>query len=196
MMSNQNEQSRIPEFVPEQFESERLILRCVRPEEDAAMFHKAVEVSLEELRPWQVWANRPSVEERMEVLQEARQKYTDRTAFRLLLFSKETGELVGACSIHRPDWEVGKFEIGYWAVTPHSGKGYITEAVARTIRICIEEFNANRIEIRCDVSNVKSAAVAQRLGFKLESIRRKDRREADGRLIDTMFFAKVRGEEF
>ncbi len=197
-MSNQTENSRIPAFVPEQFESERLILRCARPEEDAAMVNDAVDVSLEELRPWMPWANLPpcTLEEQIEVLQSSRQKYTERTDFRLLLFSKETGEMVGSSGIHRMDWEVGKFEIGYWVVTQHSGKGYITEAVDRITKFCIEEFQANRIEIRCDALNVKSAAVAERLGFKLEGIQRKDSLDTSGNLSDTMIFSKVRGEEF
>ena len=31
--------------------------------------------------------------------------------------------------LHRIDWAVPKFEIGYWARTSHAGRGYITEDV-------------------------------------------------------------------
>lgn len=192
-MSNVN----IPDYIPEQFESERLIIRCPRPEEDAAIVNAAVEASLEELRPWMAWAkNLSNLEQQIEILEKARQQYLNREDFRLLLFSKETGELVGSSGIHRFDWQVGKFEIGYWATTKHSGKGYITEATERITQFCIEQFGANRIEIRCDALNHKSAAIPKRLGFTLEGTLRNDALDVGGELRDTLIFAKVRGGEF
>jgi RimJ/RimL family protein N-acetyltransferase len=182
--------------VPEQFESERLIIRCPRPE-DAEELNAAIAASVEELLPWMPWAQTPdNLEQQIERLTNARAKYQNREGFRLLLFAKETGELVGSSGIQGMDWDVKKFEIGYWAVTPHAGRGYITEAVERITRICIEEFAANRVEIRCDTRNERSAAVARRLGFKLEGELRKDALGPNGELRDTFVFAKVRGEEF
>jgi len=187
----------IPEYVPEQFESERLILRCPRPEEDAVIVNQAVEASFEELRLWMPWADTmTTLDEQLEILQNARARYQNREDFRLLLFSKETGELVGSSGIHRFDWQIRKFEIGYWAVTPHSGNGYITEAVERITKFCIEQFEANRIEIRCDALNHKSAAIPNRLGFTLEGRLRSASLDVNGELCDDLIFAKVRGAEF
>lgn len=182
---------------PEQFESERLIIRFPRPLEDAAQVNAGVLSSLDELIPWMPWARQPyNLEQQIESLEKARQDSLEGADFRLLLFAKETGELVGSSGLHRINWKVRKFEIGYWAVTAHSGKGYITEAVERITQYCIEELQANRVEIRCDALNVKSAAVPKRLGFKLEGVLRKDDVDPNGNLRDTFVFAKVRGEEF
>lgn len=187
----------IPEQIPEQFESERLIIRIPRPQEDADIINEAVHASLEELRAWMPWAQSVyNREQQIESLEQARQNFLDRSDFRLLLFSKETGELVGSSGLHRINWKVRKFEIGYWVVTAHSGKGYITEAAERITQFCIDELQANRVEIRCDALNVKSAAVPKRLGFKLEGVLRKDDVDVNGNLRDTFVFAKVRGEEF
>lgn len=189
--------SNIPDRVPEQFESPRLLIRCPRPEEDAAQLNAAVAASHEELLPWMPWAKTLyNLEEQIESLRQARQAYEEKTDFRLLLFAKDTGELVGSSGIHRFDWNVGRFEIGYWAVTAHSGKGYITEAVEAITQFCIEQLNANRIEIRCDALNVKSAAVAKRAGFQLEGTLRNNGRNTQGELYDTEVYAKVRGVEF
>ena len=57
-------------------------------------------------------------------------------------------------------------------------------------------FAANRIEIRCDARNVKSARVAERCGFILDGILRGDSLDVYGKLSDTMVFSKVRGKEF
>lgn len=190
-------QRNVPDYIPEQFESERVLIRCPRPELDAANLNAAIESSIQELREWMPWAHTLyDLEQQIDSLQKARQAYLQHTDFRLLLFSKESGDLVGSSGIHRFDWDAGKFEIGYWVVTSHSGKGYIREAVSRITQFCIEQFQANRIEIRCDARNNKSAAVAKRLGFKLEGRLRKEQRDHTGELRDTLVFAKVRGEEF
>lgn len=190
-------ETRIPENISEQIESERLIIRCPRPQEDAAMLNAAILSSVEELKPWMPFAhNLLNLEEQVQRLEKVCQAYLERRDFTMLLFSKETGEMVGSSGVHRFDWEVGKFEIGYWAVTAHTGKGFITEAVERITQFCIEELHANRVEIRCNADNVKSAAVAQRLGFTLEGILRNEAREIDGELSHTMVFSKVRGVEF
>lgn len=78
----------------------------------------------------------------------------------------------------------------------HRGKGYITDAVDRITQFCIEELQANRIEIRCDGNSVKRTAVAERLDFKLEGVLRKEKLDLSGQPRDTQVFAKVRGYEF
>lgn len=70
------------------------------------------------------------------------------------------------------------------------------EAVQAITDFAVRELAANRIEIRCDARNKRSAQVAQRAGFTLEGILRSEKRDTDGSLRDTMIFAKVRGAEF
>lgn len=72
----------------------------------------------------------------------------------------------------------------------------MTEAVHAITDFANRELEANRVEIRCDRNNVRSAAVAQRAGFTLEAILRKETVGIDGQLRDTMVFAKIRGVEF
>ena len=52
------------------------------------------------------------------------------------MFMKETGEFVGSTGLHRIDWTVPKFEIGYWLDTEFEGNGYMTEAVERLDTVC------------------------------------------------------------
>jgi ribosomal-protein-serine acetyltransferase len=47
----------------------------------------------------------------------------------LLLLLRGTRTLVGGSGLHRIDWEVPKFEIGYWCPTRFTGQGYVTEAM-------------------------------------------------------------------
>ncbi|MCM3629161.1 GNAT family N-acetyltransferase [Paenibacillus glycanilyticus] len=182
--------------IPESFESARLIIRAPL-HGDGAAINEAVIESLEELRPWMPWAKgAPTMEESEISIRKSRLEFLGRTDFRLLLFHKETGQLVGSSGLHRMDWHARSFEIGYWARTSYAGQGYITEAVEAIASFAIQVLEANRIEIHCDARNKKSANVAERTGFTLEGVLRNHKNANDGSLRDTMVFSKVRGVEF
>jgi RimJ/RimL family protein N-acetyltransferase len=182
--------------VPESFETERLLIRAPLWN-DGQMVNQAVKESMEQLRPWMPWAQQmPSVEESEAGVRTARLKFLERSDLRLNLLLKATGEFIGGSGLHRIDWKARRFEIGYWVRTSCEGRGYITEAVEGITKFAINNLQAHRIEIRCDSLNVRSAKVAQRLGFTLEGVLRKQQCQVDGGLRDTMVFSKVRGVEF
>ena len=66
----------------------------------------------------------------------------------------------------------------------------MTEAVAGWTRFAFS-IGMKRVEIRCDVRNTRSAAVAERAGYQLEGTLRSDSRGTDGQLRDTHIFAKL-----
>jgi RimJ/RimL family protein N-acetyltransferase len=182
--------------LPESFESPRLIIRAPR-EGDGKALNEAVLESRNELLPWMPWvAQIPTVNDSESNIRRARAEFLMKSDLRLLLFRKDNGELAGSSGLHRIDWEARKFEIGYWLRTSCCGKGYMAEAVEAIAGYAISVLQANRIEIRCDSSNIRSSNVAQRAGFTLEGILRKEKTTADGSLRDTMVYAKVRGIEF
>ncbi|MNI31360.1 Ribosomal-protein-serine acetyltransferase [compost metagenome] len=182
--------------IPESFESERLLIRAAAWGDGAAV-NAAVQESVAELRPWMPWARLlPTLEQSEASIRKSRLEFLERKDLRLLLFHKDSGELVGSSGLHRIDWQTRKFEIGYWVRTSCSRQGYITEAVQAITDYAVRELQANRLEIRCDSRNLPSARVAERCGFTLEGILRNDKCDVEGRLRDTMIFAKVRGAEF
>ncbi|TLS50711.1 GNAT family N-acetyltransferase [Paenibacillus antri] len=181
---------------PERFESDRLIIRCPQWGDGPAVNEATVE-SLNELRPWMPWASAaPSVEETEANLRHARLQFLKREDLRLLLFLKSGGACIGSSGLHRIDWTARKFEIGYWIRTSYAGRGYMTEAVEAIAAFAARELAANRIEIRCDVRNARSAKVAERLGFTLEGVLRNDSAGVDGTLRSTNVYSKARGVEF
>lgn len=182
--------------IPESFESERLLIRAPLWN-DGVIVNEAVKESLEQLRPWMPWAKAVTTIEESEIsIRRSRLEFLNRTDFRLLLIQKETGQLVGSSGLHRMDWKSRRFEIGYWVRTSFGNQGYITEAAEAITNFAINELQANRIEIRCDARNVRSAQVAKRLCFAFEGTLRNDTLDVEGLLRDTMVFSKVRGVEF
>ncbi|MNJ76438.1 putative ribosomal N-acetyltransferase YdaF [compost metagenome] len=94
------------------------------------------------------------------------------------------------------DWQARKFEIGYWIRTSSTRQGYVTEAVHAITKFAIEQLDANRIEIRCDLRNQQSANVAKRCGFIQEGILRSNTCDVEGAISSTMIFSNVRDAEF
>lgn len=177
----------------DRFESERLLIRAPQ-RADAIHSYEAIKHSIDSLRPWMPFAQKkPDLKQIEANLIEAAADFQMRRDLRLHFFLKETGEFIGSSGLHRIDWEVRKFEIGYWVDNRFEGKGYVTEAVERITRFAFEELGANRVEIRCDPDNVRSRAVAERLNFKLEGILRNDTiSRVNNKVRDTCVYSKIR----
>jgi len=80
--------------------------------------------------------------------------------------------LVGGLVCHYINREGYKSEIGYWLAKSATGQGIVTNACKKVISALITDEKMNRIEIQCMVSNKASRAVAERLGFTYEGIKR------------------------
>jgi RimJ/RimL family protein N-acetyltransferase len=178
--------------LPEQIESERLIIRWPRPG-SGAIINEAIRESFEDLTVWMPWARTlPTVEESEEHARQAHAKIATRADLGLHLFRKDTGALVGSSGIHPKDWDVPKFEIGYWCRTSCQGQGYITEAVKAITSFGFDYLLARRIEIRCDERNERSRRVAERAGYRLEAQFPNDAVSPSGQLRTTLIFALTR----
>lgn len=177
---------------PDHFSTARLTIRAPRPGDGPAT-HAAVTESLAELRPWMPWAKEPpTVESQEDVMRRAHAEFVARNDLMLLLFLKDTETLVGSSGLHRIDWSVPRFEIGYWVRTPYARQGLITEAVCGIAAFAFETLGARRVEIRCDENNARSASVALRAGFRLEGVLRHTRRNhLTGELVNTLIFAQI-----
>ena len=179
---------------PDQFETERLTIRSPRPGDGAAL-HAAVVDSWERLQLWMEWAQAPRpgpVAEWEAWIRQVHVAFLQRTDLQLLCFLKGSDIQVAGSGLHRIDWSIPSFEIGYWVRTGYEGQGYVTEAVRGITHFAFSVLGARRVEIHCDVRNERSAAVARRAGYELEGTLRCHRRNPrSGALSDTLIFARV-----
>ena len=176
---------------PESFETERLLIRGPLPG-DGAEVHAAVNESLDELLPWMDWPRQhETVEDSEERVRRNRARFLERTDLLLLLFMKGTDTLVGGSGLHRMDWSVPRFEIGYWCRTRFAGNGFITEAVRVITSFAFEHLDARRVEIRCDSLNERSIGVAKRAGYRLEGELRNAEVGADGGPTNVLVFSVI-----
>jgi RimJ/RimL family protein N-acetyltransferase len=176
---------------PESFETERLLLRSPLPG-DGPEVHAAIRESKDDLAPWMAWpSEHRTVDDSEAGARRARVAFLARSELRLHVYLKGTDTLAGIAGLQGIDWDVPKFEIGYWCRTGYTGHGYITEAVEAVTSLAIDTLGAGRVEIRCDPRNHKSARVAERAGFRLEATLHNNDLGADGTLRDTLVYSRL-----
>ena len=182
---------------PDSFETERLLIRAPRMGDGQAL-NTALAESIDNLKRWlpMPWTqNIQTVDETEEMVRRWAALWILREDLRLSLFRKSDGLLVGGSGLHRIDWNVMRFEIGYWVRSSLEGQGYIGEAVAGVTAFAFDVIGAERIEIRCDSLNKRSVIVARRAGYILEGTLRNNYDTPDkSALRDTMVFSMLRAE--
>jgi ribosomal-protein-serine acetyltransferase len=175
----------------EELRGERIIVRPYRVE-DAEALYDAVRESRDHLRAWLPFADEhQSVEESRDFIIRSIAHWLLREGFPLSIWEQATGAFLGGTGIDVNDWELRSFETGYWLRASAEGHGYMTEAVKLVTDFLFGPFGAQRLEIRCDALNLRSAAVPQRLGFTQEARLRNARLAADGSIRDTLIFSLI-----
>ena len=179
----------IPLF--EELRGERVLVRPYR-EKDAEALFEAMNESRDHLRPWLPFADEhQSVEESRNWIIHQMAQWLLRDDLMLSIWELSTGRYLGGTGLHPLDWKIGYFEIGYWLRAAAEGYGYVTEAVQLLTNYALNSLQANRLEIRCDELNVRSAAVPKRLGYLLEGRLRNHLATTDGRLRTTLIFSLI-----
>ena len=188
--------------VPQRISTSRLILRCPRPGDGDALNEAECE-TLVELIPWMPWARSVRTPAESEIYcRRSQARFLLREDLPMLIFERiasagglpdTEGRLLGSTGLHRMDWEVRRFEVGYWRRAGQQGRGIITEAVLAMTQMAFDQLGARRVEIRMDNDNTASARVAERAGFAFEGLLRQDSITPRGELRDTRVYARIRG---
>lgn len=170
-------------------ETDKLVLRTALPT-DAAAVLEAIEESFADLTVWMDWARTlQSLDDTIAIFKRHKANYESGEDFTVAGFLKETGQYVLSAGLHPRNWEVPSFEIGYWCRSSMQGSGFVTETVKALTAAAFLEMQAQRVEIRCDSRNWRSRRVAERAGYQLEALLRRDDRANDGSLRDTTVYA-------
>jgi len=181
-----------PIEIPDEVCGPRVLLRPLRPE-DAPAVWDAVEESRRHLAPWMPWVHDlRSADDERAVIDRMRASWTRREDLTVGIFDRTTGRYLGGSGLHRINWALRIFEIGYWVRATAEGRGYVTEAVQLLACLAFDRLEANRVEIYVDPQNVRSRRVPERLGFVLEGTLRRFRAGSDGRPQDRQVFALIR----
>ncbi|QBD77038.1 N-acetyltransferase [Ktedonosporobacter rubrisoli] len=103
------------------------------------------------------------------------------------------GRMAGGILFFPVDEAINSTEIGYWLGQQVAGRGLMTRALRSMLRYPFEFLKLNRVGLQADVRNIRSRAVAERLGFTFEGIRRQSWMH-DGQLIDLATYSLLAHE--
>lgn len=185
---------RYPSLIPlfDELVGERVIVRPHR-QSDFDELWEATQESRDELRPWLPFADQ-APDDLRDYLARTEAKWITRETLGMAIVERDSGRIVGNIGLMVRSWDIGSFEIGYWLRTSAVGHGYMAEAVRLVSDFAFDHLDANRVMIRCDAENARSAAVPTRLGFTLEGRMRRDSTSPDGQIRDTLVFSMIRDD--
>jgi len=185
-----------PTLIPvtEELRGPRVVLRRLRAS-DAADLFAALEASRERLARWLHFPNPlQTVEATHDWLIRCEARWLLREGLSFAIRHGETLDYLGGIDLHSIAWERRFFALGYWLCSGAEGQGYMSEAVRLVTDYAFTALTANKVALRCDARNTRSAAVAERLGFVLEARLRSEVISIDGALADELQYALTRDD--
>lgn len=162
---------------------DNLILGAYTPHDAPALF-QAIDKNRNNLRTWLSWVDYTIKEEHsLDFIYGAQIQLQQQTGLALGVFLED--KLVGGIGMHDWDHQLKKAEIGYWLDQGYQRKGIMYKCAAVFVDYLFARLQLNKIEIRFHPANDRSAAVAKRLGFKVEGILR-DAQKKNGMYQDVV----------
>jgi len=160
---------------------------------DAETLFQLVVANRDHLAPWLSFAlTTRKVEDTMRFLEEVQERHDQGSGMHFGIWMGE--ELIGTLGSIPDRYGYDSHEIGYWIAKAYEGKGIVTRCVVRLLDHLFEEEQIHRAEIRCHADNVRSRAIPDRLGFRLEGCLKQASRTTDGEYDDQLIFGLLRTE--
>jgi RimJ/RimL family protein N-acetyltransferase len=149
-------------------ETQRLILRSLQ-DADAEPFAKyRSDPEVARYQGWDIPFTLTQATQFIETMKQT-QPGTPGAWFQIALQLKTSGQLIGDCAFCVIVDEPQQANIGFTLARHYQGNGYATEAVTRLLDYLFGALNLHRVRAICDVENLASARVLQRLGMRQEA---------------------------
>jgi len=170
---------------------EHLVLRQLL-EEDARPLFRLVDAERGRLRRTLPWVDGTrGVDDAIAFLRTSVEEAEDGEGWQLGIFAD--GDLCGVIGHHSLSWLHARVNLGYWLAASHEGRGIMTKACRAVIDHAFAELGMHRVEICAAVDNVRSRAVAERLGLVQEGVRRQAEKIGE-RFVDLVVYGVLAQE--
>ena len=145
-------------------------LRLLLPHHAEALFD-LTDRNRNHLRRWLPWVDRVyEVADTEKFIQNRMDALAKGSGFDLTIWHK--GKIAGTLGLF--DLNGFKGEIGYWLGQGFEGQGLMTKSVSALLEYGFGELGLARVQIKAHTNNLKSRAIPERLGFRLEGILKND----------------------
>ncbi|MCC3418881.1 MULTISPECIES: GNAT family protein [unclassified Microcoleus] len=173
-------------------ETERLLLRKITLNDASDMFEYA---SNPEVSEYTMWSTHTSIEDTKYFLKSLTKMYKRKELVDWGIVHKAEKKFIGTCGYVEWSMTHSRAEIGYALSARYWREGYMSEAVNAIIEFGFREMLLNRIVGRCEVNNIASARVMEKVGMQLEGILRQQL-FVKGRYWDLKIYSLLREEFF
>lgn len=147
-----------------------LVLEVLEPRHAEELFD-VTSANRMHLREWLVWVDGArSVEDTRAFISATREQASKNDGFQAAI--RYRGRLVGVIGYLGIDSRRSSTELGYWLAEDAQGQGLVTAACQALTEHAFDVLGLHRVEIRCAVTNIRSRAIPERLGFNLDGVLR------------------------
>ena len=154
---------------PPTLQTDRLLLRPITHADVPALYGIFSDPAV--VRYW----SRPAMHDLMQarrLVSDIRKGYRTGGVLQLGLTLRDTGTLVGTCTLFAFHPSSRRAELGYALAHAHWGQGYMNEALVRLLAYAFDDLGLHRLEADIDPANDASARTLLRLGFVREGLLR------------------------
>lgn len=136
---------------------------------DAQELFTAIDNSRKHLHTWLDWVDKTTrPEHSLQFIGHSMEQLDMQEALALGIFYD--GKIIGGVGMHQWDQATKRAQIGYWISKDFEGKGIIYRSLVKFVDFLFNKIALNKIEVNFFPANVRSAKVAERLGFKIEGV--------------------------
>jgi len=89
--------------------------------------------------------------------------------YQLAIEIKANRQMIGDCAFYLLAEDSRQAEIGFTLARAYQGQGYAHEAVGRLLDYLFKELDLYRVRANCDVENLASSKLLERLGLRREA---------------------------
>jgi ribosomal-protein-serine acetyltransferase len=176
--------------MPEFEVTEGVLMRPIT-ESDAKELYELVDRNRSHLADWMPWAAAQTLDGTAEFIRTAINQERDGDGLQVAVIVD--GTIAGVLG-HEIDRANRATRIGYWLAEDQQGRGLMTAAVNRLVKHAFDQMRLNRVEIEVATNNLRSRALAERLGFREEGVLREAQRFAEGDYRDLVVYSMLASE--
>jgi len=127
-------------------------------------------------------------------LDEIEQRKLAKTYMPYVIAERSSGRFAGYLDLKNIDWSIPKSEMGCYVDETVAGKGLASKAFSIFCNFCFEELRFEKLFLRTHESNTAAIKLAEKNGFIREGLIRCDYRTTSGKLVDLLYYGKLRDE--
>ncbi|SCK19741.1 GNAT family N-acetyltransferase [Vogesella sp. LIG4] len=147
------------------------ITLCEAEETHAAQLFGLINSSRDALGQWLPWVDSAQSEEQVREFLQLRTCERSVGASRTCLIMVDD-QPAGVCDLHSISSQDCRASLGYWLGDAYVGHGILPQALQLLMDIAFQQMGLHRLEIISAAANLRSCAVAERMGFQLEGVLR------------------------